>query len=420
MAAEKIVGTEYDGRMTDKEFDSRIKDALLSCSETPDEGLWDRIEVSLAAARRRRLLRRACIYASAAAVAVLALLFPHFLPDGEKENPLVASVVEEKSSGGMPGDALDGKPGSEELPSCGIEDLPAVSGGGSVTWMEDGGRADDADAACPAPVADDTGSADTGTALTGMAEEHAEAACAVEDENEAGRYQENYVADMERPSRKRPARSGRFSVSFSGNMSLADKSGNVDFTSPQYTQGMHGVAANYGIVPITQPRHSMPVSAGVEFSYSFLKDRLAVGLGVNYTLLHSRYEAIIDRKVQGNVTQTVHYIGVPLNLYFNIVSTRRFLFYVYAGGAVEKAVGLTYSIDDLLGMSEVRNEAVPSVQWSAGAGIGFEYRFVKFMGLYFNPEFSYYFDCGQPYSVRTEQPMQFGFDIGFRFHLDSF
>ena len=57
------------------------------------------------------------------------------------------------------------------------------------------------------------------------------------------------------------------------------------------------------------------------------------------------------------------------------------------------------------------------VQWSANVGIGLEYRIWDFMGIYVDPRLTYFFDCDQPYSVRTEQPLQFNLELGFRFHI---
>ena len=86
---------------------------------------------------------------------------------------------------------------------------------------------------------------------------------------------------------------------------------------------------------------------------------------------------------------------------------------------MERAVRIEYEMTDLYSMKNKYDAQAQGVQWSANVGIGFEYRFLTFMGLYVDPRLTYYFDCGQPYSVRTEQPLQFNLEVGFRFHIGS-
>ena len=211
-----------------------------------------------------------------------------------------------------------------------------------------------------------------------------------------------------------------FSVSAGGNLSPTNATGNVDFTGPSYSSGVSGGGSfSSGIVPVSSPKHYFPVSVGAELKYSFLNDRLGIGLGVNYTFLNSRYEALVDRRYQASVDQSVHYIGVPLNLYVTILSSDRLSFYANAGAMMEKAVRVSYEMTDLYAVKYQHDSKAEGVQWSANIGLGVEYRFLDFMGIYVDPRLTYFFDCGQPYSVRTEQPLQFNLEMGFRFHIGA-
>ena len=127
--------------------------------------------------------------------------------------------------------------------------------------------------------------------------------------------------------------------------------------------------------------------------------------------------ASADNRYQGSVHQSIHYIGVPLNFYVNILSGDKLSFYANAGCMVERAVRMTCDITDLYGSKYRKSFDPHGVQWSANIGLGLEYRFLDFLGLYVDPRLTYFFDCGQPYSVRTEQPLQFNLELGLRFHI---
>ena len=84
---------------------------------------------------------------------------------------------------------------------------------------------------------------------------------------------------------------------------------------------------------------------------------------------------------------------------------------------MERAVRVDYDITDLYGIRYRKSLDPVGIQWSANVGIGLEYRIWDFMGIYVDPRLTYFFDCDQPYSVRTEQPLQFNLELGFRFHI---
>ena len=143
-----------------------------------------------------------------------------------------------------------------------------------------------------------------------------------------------------------------------------------------------------------------------------------MGLGLNYTYLFSEYEALIDRSIHAYVEQSIQYIGLPITVYYNIIGNEKLAFYASLGGTVERALKISYDAVSTSGTNIDRYRKPEGVQWSVNAGIGFEYRFVKFLGLYIDPRLTYYFDNpSQPLSVRTEQPLQFNFEVGLRFHI---
>ena len=172
----------------------------------------------------------------------------------------------------------------------------------------------------------------------------------------------------------------------------------------------------------TKSSYGIPVSfgAGVKIGFS---ERWSLGVGANYTLLARKFygkytevgeDGSIVSSTSSDISNIQHYIGIPVNAYYNIVNKDRINLYAYAGGTVEKCISDNYTV---LNTSIYHKEAVQGVQVSTNAGIGVEFMMGNHLGLYIDPSLRYYFDCGQPKSIRTVQPLMFGFEMGFRFRL---
>ena len=387
-------------------FDSKIKELAESYTEAPSPEVWDRIEAGMDRRRRHIVLwRRVAGWSSAAAVAAglfsLALLRQPaqtesvmtadavIVPSGEQEPAVKISRTEVPDLRPIPRMLA-------EVHSTAPAELPEID---RTTDRKSRSRHEDIEETSGTVPALRTGQPSIYDRTRDM----------------------DYVAmaeaqEVSGTAKNRPS----FSVSAGGNLSPTNATGNVDFTGPSYSSGVSGGGSfSSGIVPVSSPKHYFPVSVGAELKYSFLNDRLGIGLGVNYTFLNSRYEALVDRRYQASVDQSVHYIGVPLNLYVTILSSDRLSFYANAGAMMEKAVRVSYEMTDLYAVKYQHDSKAEGVQWSANIGLGVEYRFLDFMGIYVDPRLTYFFDCGQPYSVRTEQPLQFNLEMGFRFHIGA-
>lgn len=172
----------------------------------------------------------------------------------------------------------------------------------------------------------------------------------------------------------------------------------------------------------TESTYGLPVSVGAGIKVG-LSQRWALGTGINYTYLTRKFygtythvgnDGAIDKTISSDVRNSQHYIGIPVNAYYNIIDRDHVNFYTYFGGAVEKCVGNKY---DVLNTPVVHTEKVKGVQFSANIGIGVEFILGKHIGLYVDPSLHYYFDNGQPNSIRTAQPLMLGFEMGMRFNL---
>lgn len=164
--------------------------------------------------------------------------------------------------------------------------------------------------------------------------------------------------------------------------------------------------------------YGIPISFGIGAKVS-LTSRWSIGAGLNYTLLTRSFKGTyIDNsgiaEEYAKIRNNQNYIGIPVNAYFSIISNKKIDFYAYAGGTVEKCISNRYRMAPDI----IYREKVKGLQFSANAGIGAEFIFADMLGLYIDPNIRYYFkDRNQPKSIRTENPLSFGCEIGLRVRL---
>lgn len=229
----------------------------------------------------------------------------------------------------------------------------------------------------------------------------------------AGNVQNRMPVEYERAKRGRR----EYTLALASNFI---SSNNVS-VSPQYLNYMSlgSVASGgmYSVEQISETQYSLPLNVGLQAQVK-INNLLSVGLGLNYTLLKSKYDALINKRYY-HIRQNLHYIGVPVNLYFNLVDKKNFFFYANVGGAIEKGIKASYRITSYDALTHRTNADMDGFQYSANLGFGMEYRFIPLMGIYLEPNLVYYFNSDIPASIRTDQPVQVKAEIGFRFHINN-
>ncbi len=173
----------------------------------------------------------------------------------------------------------------------------------------------------------------------------------------------------------------------------------------------------------TRSSYGVPLSFGVGARFD-LNSRWSIGTGLNYTFLtrqfYGKYTKVskagdIESVISDDIRNQQHYIGIPVNAFYNIINNDKINFYAYAGGAMEKCVSDSYR---LLNTSINHKESIKGIQMSVNAGIGVEFMLGKTLGLYIDPSVRYYFkNKTQPKSIRTIQPLMLGFEMGLRAKL---
>ena len=164
-------------------------------------------------------------------------------------------------------------------------------------------------------------------------------------------------------------------------------------------------------------RHYMPLVIGLSLEKS-LSPAWSVETGLRYTFLRSDFlseSSVMNRETN----QRIHYLGVPLNLVYRMLTYNGLSFYVKGGGAVDIPVNGNQHI------REQNSGAVCSdsysvkihapLQWSAEAGFGLQYRLCQSISIYAEPSLRYYFRTESDIrTIRQDRPFEFSIPIGLR------
>jgi len=177
---------------------------------------------------------------------------------------------------------------------------------------------------------------------------------------------------------------------------------------------------NRGKEITTDIRHRQPLRAGISLNYK-LTDRLGVGTGMSYTNLTSDLKSgSTDHYFTGE--QKLHYVGIPLNLTYDIVDWKRLQLYVSAGGLVEKCVSGRVTTDYVLNHKsserDIEDIDEKPFQFSVNTSAGIQLNVTQSIGLYAEPGISYYFNDGTDINtIYKDKPLNFNFNLGVRFTL---
>lgn len=172
----------------------------------------------------------------------------------------------------------------------------------------------------------------------------------------------------------------------------------------------------------TDIKHRQPIIIGVSANYN-IDDKWSLISGLTYTILSSQLRSGSDSYYYTS-KQTLHNIGIPLNINYNVWKSKKVSIYLSAGGLVEKNVSgnLTtdYIIDDQLKSSQEDKISIDQLQWSINAAVGVQYNLSQKVGLYAEPGVSYYFKNGSEVeTIYKEKPLNLSLRFGLRFSLNK-
>ncbi|WP_019541216.1 outer membrane beta-barrel protein [Proteiniphilum acetatigenes] len=180
------------------------------------------------------------------------------------------------------------------------------------------------------------------------------------------------------------------------------------------------VAANKQSAVYTEAKHRQPVTMGASIKYN-LDEKWSLTSGLTYTILSSQLRSGSNSHYYTS-EQTLHNIGIPLGINYNLWKVRNISIYVSGGGMVEKNVSgklsTDYVINDKPESTEKDNISIDRLQWSINTSVGVEYNLFSKIGLYAEPGVIYYFKNGSEVeTIYKEKPVNVNLRVGLRFSL---
>lgn len=165
-------------------------------------------------------------------------------------------------------------------------------------------------------------------------------------------------------------------------------------------------------------KHYQPISFGLTTNIP-IYPRLSIATGVVYTRLRSDFTKEMSG-VSFVTEQTLHYIGIPVNLQYQIWNFKLWEYgslriYGSAGGQADLNVKASLK-------SEGSNQSMDrdDLQFSVNGGIGVQFNFAPQVGIYVEPGIKYYFKNGS--DVRNffkDKPTNFNVQVGLRLNLGN-
>jgi len=234
----------------------------------------------------------------------------------------------------------------------------------------------------------------------------------------------SYTPQYVYPSEHRSHSSINIGVHYSGILASsnpASQERHPDYLAdPELRFNNSNVAAT--IVNEEKKNHHQPVKVGMEVKYN-LDNKWSIQSGLVYSYLQSDFTKtnLSDKEV---TKQSLHYVGIPVNLSYNLYQSKHLSVYVTAGGEAEKMVkgkAETCSTQNgtLISNTE-RNVKMNQLQFSTNAAAGIEYKVSDHFSIYAEPGASYYFKNGSDVkTIYSDKPLGFSLNLGVRLNINK-
>ena len=405
--------------MEDNRFDLEIRSMLENAREDVPEGLWQGIESRLPAPAKARPAAIWWKIASATgAVAAAVALTVFFSTRPVVQNPV--DIIPSQDSGLSQLMETPLAPETGNMKPLSIsqafgESFPENDG---KTFTETSGESVVEENAAAGTAGKEETAPAAGTEETAVAEE-----TAVREENTAENWIRKYEsADFdERGEELQRSRKEKRGVVLSAYADALSNS-NTAKASDINMLKRPAVPQATTIEETGESRYAIPVAAGIGLRFDVSK-RFSIGTGVSWSYLTRSFSgqfneldaegAIINQTGYTNIRNSQHYIGIPLNLYVDIIRKDFIDFYAYASGSANYCLSNRYQMDK----SKSYSPEGSNWQFSAGIGMGVEFIAAKKVGFYIDPSLNYWFTTGEVSNIRTRQPLMLGLELGIRLHI---
>ncbi len=165
-----------------------------------------------------------------------------------------------------------------------------------------------------------------------------------------------------------------------------------------------------------EEKHYQPISFGLTTNIP-VSPRFSIATGLVYTRLRSDF----IKKMAGEelkTEQTLHYIGIPVSLQYQIWNYRFLKIYASAGGQADYNIKIPQKQSfNSLSNSDLDRDRL---QFSMQGAVGIQCDIIPLIGLYIEPGVKYYFKNGS--DVRNyfkDKPTNFNLQVGLRLNLGN-
>ena len=405
--------------MEDNRFDLEIRSMLENAREDVPEGLWQGIESRLPAPAKARPAAIWWKIASATgAVAAAVALTVFFSTRPVVQNPVDIIPSQDSGLSQLMETPLAPETGNMKPLSIGQAFGESVSETDGKTFTETSGESVVEENAAAGTAGKEETAPAAGTEETAVADE-----TAVREENTAENWIRKYEsADFdERGEELQRSRKEKRGVVLSAYADALSNS-NTAKASDINMLKRPAVPQATTIEETGESRYAIPVAAGIGLRFDVSK-RFSIGTGVSWSYLTRSFSgqfneldaegAIISQTGYTNIRNSQHYIGIPLNLYVDIIRKDFIDFYAYASGSANYCLSNRYQMDK----SKSYSPEGSNWQFSAGIGMGVEFIAAKKVGFYIDPSLNYWFTAGEVSNIRTRQPLMLGLELGIRLHI---
>lgn len=180
---------------------------------------------------------------------------------------------------------------------------------------------------------------------------------------------------------------------------------------PKSTARTRGAGPIYLYGYEERQKHHQPIAFGLSVSYP-LSTKWLLSTGVTYTRLHSDFASIING-TSISQEQTLHYLGIPLNVQYRLFHLGGLNVYLSGGAEADynikarlESMGVTQHIDR------------DRWQFSVQGGVGVQYDVLPQLGIYVEPGVKYYFDNGSRLrNFFKDMPTSLNLQLGLRLNI---
>ena len=179
------------------------------------------------------------------------------------------------------------------------------------------------------------------------------------------------------------------------------------------------------IEPESETTHNQPVSFGLLTSFA-LTQKLQIETGVVYTYLSSETKSK-SSDFQNSERVQFHYLGVPLNLNYSLLSINKLNLFVTAGGMIEKDINGKIKYNDekkvpTLNSGYASNSSSKikqkNPQLSVAAGLGITYPIYEKANLFGKVGGRYYIHSNNEYKTYySDEKIGLDIQVGIKFNF---